>query len=110
MHTRVDQVSDRIYRISTCIPEAAPGGFTFNQFLVDAEEPLLYHTGMRHLFPLVKEAVERVMLLEQETGTLLLGDLCTQFGDGPAVTDEDLLDAAIAAEDLFRQTSLGPAV
>src|SRR5262245_10887306 len=39
-----------------------------------------------------------------------LGDLGTQSGDGPAVTDEDLLDAAIAAEDLFRQTSLGPAV
>ena len=50
------------------------------------------------------------MLFERETGTLFLGDLCTQFGDGPAVTDEDLLDAAIAAEDLFRQTSLGPAV
>src|SRR6266567_9170911 len=65
MDTRVDQISDRIYRISTCIPEVAPGGFTFNQFLVDAEEPLLYHTGMRHLFPLVKEAIERVMPVER---------------------------------------------
>ncbi len=50
------------------------------------------------------------MLFEQETRTLLLGDLCTQFGDGPAVTDEDLLEAMIAAEDLFHPTSLGPAV
>ncbi len=61
MHTDVDQVADRIYRLSTCIPDAAPGGFTFNQFLVDAEEPLLYHTGMRSLFPLVREAVDRVI-------------------------------------------------
>ena len=61
MQTTIDQISDRIYRISTCIPEIAPGGFTFNQFLVDADEPLLYHTGMRALFPAVREAVEKVM-------------------------------------------------
>lgn len=61
MQTNVDQIADRIYRLSTWIPEIGPGGFTFNQFLVDAEEPLLYHTGMRQLFPLVKEAVERIM-------------------------------------------------
>src|SRR4051794_2821746 len=65
MHTNVDQIADRIYRISTCIPESAPGGFTFNQFLVDAEEPLLYHTGMRGLFPLVREAVQRIMPVEK---------------------------------------------
>jgi flavorubredoxin len=198
MQTNVDQIADRIYRISTCIPEIAPGGFTFNQFLVDAEEPLLYHTGMRGLFPLVREAVERVMpvdklrwiafshveadecgavneflevaphaqvahgalgvmlslndqlsrsprgledgevidlggasisrrvveiatphvphnweshmFFEQETETLFLGDLLTQVGDGPAITSDDILQAAIDAEDLFRQTSLGPAV
>ena len=198
MQTNVDQIADRIYRISTCIPEVAPGGFTFNQFLVDAEEPLLYHTGMRSLFPLVREAVERVMPLqrlrwvafahveadecgavndflaaapqaqvahgalgcqlslndlcdrapkaladgevlelggaglqrrvlevatphvphnweshvffEQETATLFCGDLVTQLGDGPAVTDSDLVAAAIAAEELFGQTSLGPAI
>lgn len=198
METRVDQIADRIYRLSTCIPEVAPGGFTFNQFLVDADEPLLYHTGMRALFPLVRDAVETVMpverlrwiafahleadecgsvneflavaphaqvahgalgcmlsfddqlsrpprpvqdgevleiggatlsrrvqelatphvphnweshmFFEQETGTLFCGDLLTQIGDGPAITDHDLLDEAVAAEDLFRQTSVGPAV
>ena len=57
MHTTVDEIADRVYRISTCIPEVAPGGFTFNQFLLDADEPLLYHTGMRGLFPLVREAI-----------------------------------------------------
>lgn len=198
MNTNVDQIADRVYRISTCIPEIAPGGFTFNQFLVDAEEPLLYHTGMRGLFPLVSEAIARVLplerlrwisfahveadecgavnellaaaprsqvvhgalgcqlslndlcdrpplgladgevleiggaglkhrvlgvptphvphnweshvLYEQESGTLFCGDLVTQLGDGPAVTDADLLEAAIAAEELFGQTSLGAAV
>lgn len=198
MQASVDQIADRIYRISTCIPEAAPGGFTFNQFLIDAEEPLLYHTGMRSLFPLVREAVERVLPVERlrwigfahveadecgavndllavapyaqvahgalgcqlslndlcdrpprpmadgevlelggaglqrrvvevptphvphnweshvffepETATLFCGDLVSQLGDGAAVTADDLLDAAIAAEELFGQTSLGPAV
>lgn len=198
MQTNVDQIADRIYRLSTWIPEIGPDGFTFNQFLVDAEEPLLYHTGMRQLFPLVKEAVERVMpvarlrwiafahleadecgavneflsaaphaevahgelgvqvslsdhcarppkpladgdvldiggaalarrmvelatphvphnweshmLFEQESRTLFCGDLVTQLGNGPAITDQDLVEAACAAEDLFRQTSLGPAV
>ncbi len=198
MQTRIDQIGDRIYRISTCIPDIAPGGFTVNQFLIDADEPLLYHTGMRALFPAVREAIEKVMpvsqlrwiafahleadecgavnefldsaphaqvahgtlgcllslddqclrpprplqdgevlqlggaslarrvieiatphvphnweshmFLEQETGTLFCGDLLSQLGDGPPVTGEDILDAAIAAEEAFHQTSLGPAV
>jgi flavorubredoxin len=198
VQTNVDQIADRIYRISTNIPDIAPGGFTFNQFLVDAEEPLLYHTGMRALFPLVREGIERVMpverlrwiafshveadecgsvneflevaphaqvahgalgvmlslndqlsrpprplddgdtidiggatlarrvleiatphvphnweshmFFEEETRTLFLGDLMTQLGDGPAITSDDILAAAIEAEDLFHQTSLGPAV
>jgi flavorubredoxin len=195
MQTRIDQIGDRIYRISTCIPQAAPGGFTFNQFLIDADEPLLYHTGMRALFPAVREAVEKVtplerlrwiafahleadecgavneflaaaphaqvahgalgcllslddqclrpprpmadgevlqlggaslarrvieiatphvphnweshMFFEQQTETLFCGDLLTQLGDGPPVTSEDILGAAIAAEEAFHQTSLG---
>ena len=198
MTTTVDQIADRIYRISTFVPDVGPTGFTFNQFLVDAEEPLLYHTGMRQTFPLVRDAVERVMpverlrwiafshieadecgavnefleaapnaqvahgtmgvmlslqdqlprpprpladgevlviggaslsrrvveiatphvphnweshmFFEQETGTLFLGDLLTQLGNGPALTGDDLLERAIEAEDVFHQTSLGPAV
>lgn len=198
MQTTVDQITDRIYRISTCVPELAPGGFTFNQFLVDAEEPLLYHTGMRALFPAVRDAVEKVMpverlrwiafshveadecgavdeflevaphaqvahgalgcmlslddqlprpprplqdgevldlggaglghrvlevatphvphnweshvLFEEHSRTLFCGDLVTQLGDGPAITGDDLVEAAVAAEELFEQTSLGPRV
>ena len=198
MQAQVDQIADRIYRISTFVPDIGPTGFTFNQFLVDADEPLLYHTGMRQLFPIVRDAVEAVlpverlrwiafahveadecgavneflevaphaqvahgalgctlslndqlsrppramadgetleiggatlarrvvevatphvphnweshMFYEQETGTLFLGDLLTQLGDGPAVRSDDILDAAVFAEDVFHQTSLGPAV
>ncbi|MDX6197170.1 MAG: hypothetical protein QOJ79_321 [Actinomycetota bacterium] len=196
--TKVDQIADRIYRLSTFVPEIGPTGFTFNQFLVDAEEPLLYHTGMRQLFPSVRAAVDQVLpverlrwiafahveadecgavndflsvaphaqvahglmgcmlslndmldrpphpmadgdvldiggaglarkvlevatphvphnweshvFFEQETSTLFCGDLCTQLGDGAAVTDQDLLAAAIAAEETFWQTSMGPAI
>jgi hypothetical protein len=50
------------------------------------------------------------MFFETETGTLFIGDLCTQLGDGPAITDADLLDAAVTAEDVFHQTSPGPSV
>src|SRR5215475_16101428 len=58
--TRVDEIADRIYRIST--PSTViPGGFTFNQFLVVDEAPLLFHTGLRKLFPLVREAVAHVL-------------------------------------------------
>ena len=198
MPASVDQIADRIYRISTFGPDIGPTGVTFNPFLVDADEPLLYHPGMRQLFPLVSEAIETVMpverlrwiafshleadecgavdeflaaaphaqvahgalgvmlslqdqlprapralqdgevldiggaslarrvveiatphvphnweshvFFEQETGTLFLGDLLTQLGNGPAVTGDDILEGAIAAEDLFHQTSLGPAV
>src|SRR5579871_4704246 len=63
--TKLAQIAERIYRISTCIPEIAPGGFTFNQFLIDADEPLLYHTGMHSLFPAVRDAVERVLPVER---------------------------------------------
>ena len=57
METRVDEIADRIYRFSTHVPDIGPTGFTFNQFLLDADEPLLFHTGLRTLFPLVSQAV-----------------------------------------------------
>ena len=48
------------------------------------------------------------MLYEESTGTLLCGDLFTQLGDGPALTDGDIVGPAIAGEDLFRYSSLNP--
>jgi flavorubredoxin len=60
--TRIDEIADAIYRISTPVPPPAiPGGFTFNQFLVVDEQPLLFHTGPRQMFPLVREAMASVM-------------------------------------------------
>lgn len=62
MNTRIDEIADCIYRISTAFPaDAMPGGFTFNQFLIADEEPLLYHTGLRRIFSDVKGAIERVL-------------------------------------------------
>ena len=61
MQTSVHEVADGVYRLSTTVHEAAPGGFTFNQYLVDGGEPMLFHTGPRQLFPLVSEAVGKVL-------------------------------------------------
>jgi flavorubredoxin len=58
----IDEVEAGIYRIHTEIPEElAPGGFSFNQYLVMDEEPLLFHTGSRRLFPSVLEAMRKVV-------------------------------------------------
>jgi flavorubredoxin len=193
MTTRLDEIADGIFRISTYVPEVAPpAGFAFNQFLVLAEDPLLFHTGHRRLFPAIRDAVARLipperlrwisfghveadecgsmnlwlaaapraevahgatgcdvslndladrpprvladgemidlggkrvryidtphtphgweagLLLEETTGTLLCGDLFTQTGRSPAVTDGDIVGPASAAEDLFGFSSLHP--
>ncbi|HEY8572223.1 MBL fold metallo-hydrolase [Phenylobacterium sp.] len=65
METRVHEIADGVYRLSTFVDAVTPEGFTFNQFLIDADEPMLFHTGMRGLFPLVSEAVSRVMPVER---------------------------------------------
>jgi flavorubredoxin len=193
METRTDEIALNIYRLSTFVPEVAPpDGFTFNQFLIVADEPLLFHCGMRMLFPSVSAAVARIMpverlrwisfghveadecgamnqwlaaapnaqvvfnplgcdvsvndladrppralgdgevldlggwrvriiatphvphaweaqvLYEETTQTLFCGDLFTHVGNRPPVTEEDIVAPAMAAEDLFGATSLGP--
>ena len=58
MSVRIDEIADGIYRLSTFVPDIAPpAGFTFNQFLVLGDEPLLFHTGLRRMFPSVREAL-----------------------------------------------------
>jgi flavorubredoxin len=65
MEPTLDEIADGIYRIATYVPDIAPpAGFTFNQFLVVADEPLLFHTGPRAMFPLVAEAVAKVIPVE----------------------------------------------
>jgi flavorubredoxin len=194
METTVDEIADGIYRLSTYVPEVAPpAGFTFNQFLIRADEPLLFHTGPRGMFPLVAEAVERVLpvetlrwitfghveadesgamnlwlaaapgaqvahgavgcfvslndlcdrppqpledgevidlggkrvrqiptphvphnweaqlFFEETTRTLLCGDVMTQVGgEGVALTTDDVVEAALHAEEVFHGSSLGP--
>ena len=194
METRIHEIADGIYRLSTFVPDIAPpAGFTFNQFLVLGDEPLLFHTGLRQMFPLIRSAVSRLVqperlrwvafghyeadecgamnewlavapqaevahgqtgclvslndmadrtprvlhdgevidlgkgrlvryfdtphlphgweagvLFEETTGTLLCGDLFTQLGDGPALTETDIVGPAIFAEDMFKYSSLNP--
>ena len=62
--TNVHEIADGIYRINT--PVALPGGFefSFNQYLIADDEPLLFHTGPRKLFALVREAVASVLPVE----------------------------------------------
>ena len=189
METTVDEISDGIFRLATFVPDAA---MSFNQILVTGDEPLLFHTGMRALFPLTSEAVARVLpvdqlrwisfghveadecgamnqwlatapaaevvfgalgcmvsvndladrpprglddgetldiggkclryiatphvphgweagvFYEETTGTLLCGDLFTQLGDGPAVSSDSPMHAAIIAEDTFGYSCLAP--
>ena len=60
--TTIDEIASGIYRISTPVPpEAIPGGFTFNQYLIVDEAPLLHHTGLLKLFPAVREAIASVI-------------------------------------------------
>jgi flavorubredoxin len=193
METRISEISDGIFRLSTFVPEIAPpAGFTFNQFLVLGEDPLLFHTGLRKMFPITLAGVRRLIdperlrwiafghfeadecgamnewlavapraqlahgqtgcnvslndmadraprvladgetidlgakqvryidtphtphgwdagvLYEESTRTLMCGDLFTQIGDGPALTEGDVVGPAIAAEDLFKYSCLNP--
>jgi flavorubredoxin len=194
METKITEISGGIYRLSTFVPQIAPpAGFTFNQFLVLGDDPLLFHTGLRQMFPLIHSAIGRLILperlrwitfghyeadecgamnewlavapqaevahgqtsclvslndmadrtprilqdgeaidlgkgkrvryldtphiphgwdagvlYEEVTGTLMCGDLFTQVGDGPALTETDVVGPAIAAEDMFKYSSLNP--
>ena len=62
MKTQITEIADGIFRLSTFVPEIAPpAGFVFNQFLVKGDEPLLFHTGLRKMFGLTRDAVSRIM-------------------------------------------------
>ena len=63
--TNVHEVADGIYRINTPVEIEGAGGFSFNQYLIMDDEPLLFHTGPRKMFPLVREAVASVLPVER---------------------------------------------
>jgi hypothetical protein len=65
MQTRIDEIAAGIYRLSVYVPDIAPPvGFTFNHFLVRAAEPMLFHCGLRAMFPTLSEAVGRLIPIE----------------------------------------------
>jgi len=63
--TNIHEVSDGIYRINTPVVFENGAGFSFNQYLIASDAPLLFHTGPRRLFPLVREAVASVLPVEK---------------------------------------------
>jgi flavorubredoxin len=63
--TNVHEIADGIYRINTPVAIEGSGGFSFNQYLLVDDEPLLFHTGPRKMFPLVREAVASVVPIDR---------------------------------------------
>ena len=61
MSTTVDEIASDVYRLSTFVPQIGPTGFTFNQFLIADDDPLLFHTGHRSMFASVCDAINTVM-------------------------------------------------
>lgn len=63
--TNIQEIAEGIYRINTPIAmSGGPGHFSFNQYLIVDDAPMLFHTGMRRLFPLVQEAISTVLPLQ----------------------------------------------
>jgi flavorubredoxin len=62
--TNLHEIAPGIYRINTPVQIPDGPGFNFNQYLVVDDEPLLFHTGPRRMFPLVAEAIGKRMPLE----------------------------------------------
>ena len=65
MNTNLDEIADGIFQISTFLPYAGEKGFTYNQFLIRADEPLLFHCGPKALFENMKEFAGRVIKLHR---------------------------------------------
>lgn len=64
--TRIDAIGESLFRISTTVPpDVMAGGFTLNQYLLIDDSPLLFHTGLRHQFNSVVEAISSVLPIEK---------------------------------------------
>jgi len=63
--TNIHEIADGIYRINTPVGLPGAGQFNFNQYLVVDDDPLLFHSGLRRMFPLVREAIAAVMPVER---------------------------------------------
>jgi len=113
MQIRVTEIAGGIYRLSTHVPEIAPpAGFSFNQFLLMGDEPLLFHCGHRFMFDGILEAVESLMPVERlrwisfshfeadESGSMNLWQECSpqaQLVHGQLGCDISLRDLSLRA-------------
>jgi len=105
--TRIDAIGDNLYRISTkAPPDVVPGGFTFNQYLLIDDAPLLFHTGLRHQFDAVAESIASVLPIDK----LRYVSFCHVEADECGSLNQ-FLEAAPLAEPLCSQvaamTSIG---
>ena len=111
--TTVDEIADGIFRISTPTALASGMGFTFNQFLIRDEQPLLFHTGQRKLFPATRAAVARVMPVERlryVSFSHFEADECGALNDFLALAPEARpLCGRLAASTSVDDTALRPA-
>src|SRR5437868_9382155 len=63
--TNIQEIATGIFRVNTPVPLPDGNLFSFNQYLVVDDQPLLFHSGPRKLFPLVSEAIASVMPVER---------------------------------------------
>lgn len=112
--TSINEISTGIYRIHTPVPpHVMPGGFSFNQYLVAGDEPLLFHTGPRALFPLVREAIDRVLpssSLRYVSFSHVESDECGSLNDFLAIAPDAVpLTSRVAAFVSINDIALRPA-
>jgi len=55
---KTSEIAPDVFRFSVYVPEF---NLQFNHFLIKDDEPMLYHTGMKQMFPLLLEAVSRIL-------------------------------------------------
>ena len=55
---KIDEIAPEVYRISVFVPEF---NLQFNHFLLKDDEPLLYHAGLKQLFPVLQQAVRTLI-------------------------------------------------
>jgi flavorubredoxin len=65
MNTRIDEIADHIYRLSSFVPDIGPTGFTFNQYLILDDQPLIFHTGHRSTFPDLAKAIASIIPIDK---------------------------------------------
>jgi flavorubredoxin len=112
--TNVHEIADDIYRINTPVALPKGGGFSFNQYLILDDEPLLFHTGLRKLFPLVCEAVASLLPIERLRYigfSHVEADECGSLNDWLAAASRSVplcstVGAMVSVNDLADQTAV----